>query len=195
MREIRLDDELYTVVGVMPREFENVPSPSAQLWAPLRYDKSLPPEGREWGHHLSLIGRLRAGVTIDETRGELDAISRAPVPEFTRPAHASLSQGLMIRSLQDDVTAGVKPALLAVLGAVCFLLLIACVNVTNLLLSSAGGALGLLAAQGGVGALVTLSPAGLPRPANCRSAATTTSTARCSRATRRARPTTCSATP
>ncbi|HYO62493.1 MAG TPA: ABC transporter permease [Pyrinomonadaceae bacterium] len=198
-REIRLDDELYTVVGVMPREFENVASPSAQLWAPLRYDKSLPPESREWGHHLSMIGRLRAGVTIDEARGELDAIARAPVPEFTRPVHASLGKGLMIRSLQDDVTAGVKPALLAVLGAVSFLLLIACVNVTNLLLargaqrrgefamraalgatrarlvrqmlaeslllSFAGGALGLLAAQVGVDVLVTLTPAGLPRAA------------------------------
>ncbi len=198
-REIRLDDDLYTVVGVMPREFENVPAPSAQLWAPLQYDKSLPPEGREWGHHLGLIARLRAGVRLNQARRELDAISRTPAPGFSRPAHASLDEGLMIRSLQDDVTAGVKPALLAVLGAVGLLLLMACVNVTNLLLargaqrrgefamraalgatrarlmrqmlteslllSSAGGALGLLAAQVGVGALGALSPAGLPRAA------------------------------
>ena len=198
-REIRLDDSLYTVVGVMPKEFENVPAPSAQLWAPLQYDTSLPPEGHEWGHHLGMIARLRAGVRLDQARRELDAISRAPVPGFSRPAHAALDQGLMIRSLQDDVTAGVKPTLLAVLGAVSLLLLIACVNVTNLLLargaqrrrefamrvalgatrarlvrqmlaeslllSSVGGALGLLAAKLGVDALVALSPAGLPRAA------------------------------
>jgi putative ABC transport system permease protein len=198
-REIRLDDSLYTVVGVMPKEFENVPAPTAQVWTPLQYDKSLPPEGREWGHHLGMIARLRAGVRLDQARRELDAISRAPVSGFSRPAHASLDEGLMIRSLQDDVTVGVKPALLAVLGAVALLLLIACVNVTNLvlsrgaqrrgefamraalgatrtrlvrqmlaeslLLSFAGGALGLLAAHFGVGALVALSPAGLPRAA------------------------------
>lgn len=196
-REIRLDDSLYTVVGVMPKEFENVPAPSAQLWAPLQYDKSPPPEGREWGHHLGVIARLSAGAGLNQAGRELDAIARAPVLGFSRPAHALLDQGLAIRSLQDDVTAGVRPTLLAVLGAVSLLLLIACVNVTNLLLargaqrrgefamraalgatrarlvrqvlaeslllSSLGGALGLLAAKLGVGALVALSPAELPR--------------------------------
>jgi putative ABC transport system permease protein len=151
-REIRLDDDLYTVVGVMPREFENVPAPSAEVWAPLQYDKSLPPEGREWGHHLSMIGRLRAGVTIDEARRELDAIAHTSAPEFSRPAHASLGEGLAIRSLQEDVTAGVRPALLAVLGAAGLLLLIACVNVTNLLLARGARRRGEFAMRAALGA-------------------------------------------
>ncbi|HET9983747.1 MAG TPA: ABC transporter permease [Longimicrobiales bacterium] len=134
-RQVRLDDESFTVVGVMPRAFENVPSAEAQLWAPLQYDASLPFDGREWGHHLRMVGRLRPGVGRDEARRELDRIARFPVPERPRPTWASLQQGLVVNALQDDVTESVRPALLAVLGAVLLVLLIACVNVTNLLLA------------------------------------------------------------
>ena len=66
-REIVLDDAKYTVVGVMPARFDNVLAPSASVWAPLQYDPSLPAQGREWGHHLQTIGRLRAGVGIERT--------------------------------------------------------------------------------------------------------------------------------
>ncbi len=47
--QVRLDDDLYTVAGVMPASFENVLAPAAELWAPLQYDSSLPFDGREWG--------------------------------------------------------------------------------------------------------------------------------------------------
>jgi predicted permease len=196
-RQVSLDARLYTVIGVMPSAFENLLAPSAEVWAPLQYDPLLPPEGREWGHHLRMVGRLRARVGIDQARQEVNAIARSPVPEFSRPRHASLNQGLILNSLQADVTSGIKPALLAVLGAVLLVLAIACVNVTNLLLArgaqrrgefavraalgaprtriirqllteslllaALGGALGMLAAEFGVEALVALSPPGLPR--------------------------------
>jgi putative ABC transport system permease protein len=134
-RPITLNDTSYTVVGVMPRSFENVLSPSAEIWAPLQYDASLPPDGREWGHHLRMVGRLRPGVTPDQAKRELDAIARTPVPEFSRPRWASVSRGFTVDSLQDDVTRAVKPALVAVVGAVILVLAIACVNVTNLVLA------------------------------------------------------------
>src|SRR5262249_52045186 len=66
---------------------------------------------------------------------ELSSIARSPVPAFVRPRHAAMEAGLSVVSLQDDVTRAVKPALLAVLGAVLLVLVIACVNVTNLLLA------------------------------------------------------------
>jgi putative ABC transport system permease protein len=134
-RPITLNETSYSVVGVMPAGFENVPAAAAELWTPLQYDPSLPPDGREWGHHLIMVGRLRPGMPIDQARHELDAIARSRVPEFARPAWAALDQSLRLRSLQDDATASVRPALLAVLGAVLLLLAIACVNVTNLLLA------------------------------------------------------------
>jgi putative ABC transport system permease protein len=196
-RQITLDENLYLVIGVMPRAFENVLAPSAELWSPLQYDASLPPQGQEWGHHLRIAARLRPGAGTEQARRELDTIAHTPAPEFSRPPSASLKQGFIVNSLQDDVTRGVRPALLAVLGAVLLLLTIACVNVMNLLLArgaqrrgefamraalgagrmrmirqllteglvlaSLGGALGMVVAENGVGVLVALSPAELPR--------------------------------
>jgi putative ABC transport system permease protein len=149
---VTLDDNSYTVIGVMPRAFENVLEPSAALWAPLQYGESFAPTSREWGHHLRLLGRLRPGVEREQAAGELAAIARTPVPEFPRVPWASLDQGLTVSSLQDDVTYGVKPALLAVFGAVILLLTTACVNVTNLLLARGAQRRGEFAVRAALGA-------------------------------------------
>jgi putative ABC transport system permease protein len=136
-RQVRLDDESYTVIGVMPDTFDNALAPSAVVWSSLQYDTGniASIDSREWGHHLRMVGRLRAGVSPGQARSDLDWIARAPVPEFPRPRWVSATHGLILDSLQDEVTRSVKPALLAVFGAVILVLLIACVNVTNLLLA------------------------------------------------------------
>jgi putative ABC transport system permease protein len=136
-RPILLDGNPTTVIGVMARDFENVLAPAAELWSPLQYDAGNIGDinGREWGHHLHMAGRLRRGVSPDQARRELDAIAIARVAEFPRPVWATLDRGLIVNSLQDEVTRGIKPALLAVLGAVMLLLVIASVNVVNLLLA------------------------------------------------------------
>ncbi len=199
-RPLKLDGDLYTVVGVMPRGFEDELSPAVELWTPDPYDASQ--SLREfnswaWGNHLRMVGRLRTGVTRAQAADELGGIARTPWVQFPRPRWASLSRGLIVDSLQEDMAHTVKPALLAVFGAVLIVLVIACVNVTNLLiargahragefavrgalgasrrrivrqlmtesllLSFVGGALGILAAWGGVRAIVALSPPQLPR--------------------------------
>jgi len=190
-RLVTLDDDSYTVIGVMPGAFENVLASSAEVWSPLQYDMS---QGRAWGHHLQMVGRLRPGIRRDEARAQLDVISHALVQEHPKDYGR---EGFIVSSLQDDVTGAVKPALLAILGAVMLLLTMACVNVINLLLArgaqrrsefamraalgagrmrlirqllteslllaAIGGALGMVVAEIGVGALVALSPSGLPR--------------------------------
>jgi putative ABC transport system permease protein len=133
-RRVLLDGSGYTVVGVMPRAFENVLAPSAEVWMPLRYDPALPADGREWGHHLRMVGRLRSTASVEQVTQELNAIAREPVGEFARVPWADLRNGLTVVALQEDLTRTVKPVLLAILGAVMVLLAIACVNVTNLLL-------------------------------------------------------------
>jgi putative ABC transport system permease protein len=132
--DITLDDDLFTVIGVLPATFENLPRPAAEIWAPLQYDASLPAQGREWGRHLRMIGRLRAGMDIKVVEQELGAIAGAEVPEYRRQPWARMGRGLLVRALQDDVTESVRPALLAVLGAVLLVLALACVNVSSLLL-------------------------------------------------------------
>src|SRR5207247_767806 len=88
--QIHLNDSLYTVVGVMPRGFENVLSPAADIWSLLQYDESLPPQGKEWGHHLRMVGRIKDGIPVDQARRELDTIARTNVPEFTRAQWSSM---------------------------------------------------------------------------------------------------------
>src|SRR2546422_1214140 len=192
-RQITLDDNSYSVIGVMPSGFENVLAPSAELWSPLQYDMS---QGRAWGHHLRTVGRLRPGVSVDRATRELNVLGHAVLQE-QHPVTYGRDVELTAASLQDEVTRGVKPALVAILGAVTLVLVIACVNVTNLLLArggqrrgefamraalgagrarlirqllteslllaALGGGLGMVVADVGVRALVALSPLGLPR--------------------------------
>ena len=134
-RQVLFEDVPVTVIGVMPATFENVLSPSADVWFPLLYDTTLPANGREWGHHLHMIGRLRAGIGEEQARQELEAIARTRDTAFTRPPWAALPNGFVTTRLQDDLVREVRPALLAILGAVALLLTIACVNVTNLVLA------------------------------------------------------------
>lgn len=136
-RQVTLDDNLYTVIGVMPGSFENALAPAAELWAPLQYDPSLPADGREWGHHLRMVGRLRPGVSREQARSELDVIIRALGQMYAKGYDSSggVPNGFLVNSLQSDLSRGVKPALLAILGAVLLLLVIASVNVTNLFLA------------------------------------------------------------
>lgn len=136
-RQVKLDGDLYTVIGVMPPTFDNILAPSAEIWSPLQYDSShiTDYDSQEWGHHLHMIGRLQSGASLEQARRELDVIARSPVAEFPRPRWAALHNGFIVDSLQHEMTRGIKPALLAVLGAVFLLLTIACVNVANLLLA------------------------------------------------------------
>jgi putative ABC transport system permease protein len=136
-RAVRLDDDLYTIIGVMPRNFEDVLDAGADVYTPLAYDPAQLTDvtSGAWGHHMRVAGRLRARVTLDDTRRDLARIAANPQPQYPRPRWASMQGGLIVDSLQADMVRSVKPALLAVLGAVALLLIIACVNVTSLLLT------------------------------------------------------------
>jgi putative ABC transport system permease protein len=153
--QVKLDGDIFTVIGVMPHTFENVLSPSADLWTPLQYDTSQIAtnfNSGEWGNHLKMAGRLRPGISRDQGARELNQIARYPLPEFPRPRWASLTHGLISDSLQDDIAQGVKPALLAVFGAVILVLAIACVNVVNLLLARSAQKWGEFAVRAALGA-------------------------------------------
>ena len=151
---VRLNDTSYTVIGIMPSTFENVLSSSAEAWSPLQYNpgniSSI--DSREWGHHLRLVGRLRAGVSREQAKSDLAWIAKTPVTEFPRPRWAALDHGFILDRLQDDLTRAVRPALLAVFAAVILVLLIAAVNVINLVLARGAQRQGEMAMRAALGA-------------------------------------------
>src|SRR5579859_1935587 len=153
-RGVQLNGTTYTVIGVMPSSFENVLASSAEAWSPLQYNPGniSSTDTREWGHHLRMVGRLRPGISQKQANSDLAWIAKTPVPEFPRVRWASLDHGLIAERLQDDLTRGIKPALLAVFGAVILVLLIACVNVTNLVLARGAQRQGEIAMRAALGA-------------------------------------------
>jgi predicted permease len=126
-QKIVLDGEPYTILGVMPPKFK---FPSwAQLWTPLAWTSEK--RAIRGNHNYLVIGRLKPGVDIRAAQAELSAIStrlEQLYPEDDK------GWGATILPLREQLVGNVRPALLVLLGAVAFVLLIACANVANLVL-------------------------------------------------------------
>lgn len=138
-RTIRISDVAFEIVGVLPRGFESVFSPPtykpAEIWSPLRYDASLPYACRTC-RHLRAFGRLQDGVSIPAARAELDSIERNLWTEHPADYNGA---GTNVVPLSQKISESVRPTLWALLGAVGFVLLIACANVASLLLAKSAG--------------------------------------------------------
>ncbi|MCC6319414.1 MAG: ABC transporter permease [Gemmatimonadaceae bacterium] len=147
-RQLRLDDRPFTIVGVMPPGFEDVLAPGATAWAPLQYAIT---EGRAWGHHLRTVARLRPDVSFAQATQELDAIGTAVLREM-KPETYGREVRFAALPLQEAITEGVRPVLLAMLVAMSLVLVIACVNVTNLVVARDAGRQGEFALRAALGA-------------------------------------------
>jgi len=133
---INLDKRTFTVVGIMPAAFRfPAVSQSEQVWIPLVQDPLFSSwMDRRGGHWLQVTGRLKPGVSMTQVQAELDAISARLGKEF--PAEND-GWGIRMVPLQQMIVGKVKSALLVLLGAVGLVLLIACANIANLLLTRA----------------------------------------------------------
>lgn len=129
---IHFADQPYTVIGVMPGTFAfPAGDPATQYWTGLHWDAK---ERAVRGNHNYLaIGRLKPGATLQKAQSELSAISARLEKEY--PADDA-GWGAKIISLREQLVGDARPALLVLLGAVGFVLLIACANVANLVLAT-----------------------------------------------------------
>lgn len=122
-KSILLDGRSHIVVGVMPPDF-HFPY-DAEVWFPASFDRH---DGRS--HDLNVLARLKPGVTLEAAEAEVDAVAAALEREYPR---TNTNVGLVVEPAREDFIEDQDQIVLALLGAVGFLLLIACVNVTSIL--------------------------------------------------------------
>ena len=135
-RAITLNGASYRVIGVMPQEFRFPPfwALKAELWVPLVF----PPQRMHdhEGRSLRVFARLQDGVSLEQAAAEMSTIARRIEQAYPE---SNTDRGARVLPLNEVVLGQVRPALVVLLGAVAFLLLIACANVANLLLGRASG--------------------------------------------------------
>jgi putative ABC transport system permease protein len=132
-RTITLDDISREVVGVMPPDF-HFPSVTAQLWVPIEFNTA--DSKALWGPFLYvMIGRMRPGADLAHARAEFKAVLPQVVKTYPWPMGNAYGTWANVVSLGEHSVADVRTTLLLLLGAVFLVLMIACANVANLLLS------------------------------------------------------------
>ena len=127
-RTIALDDQKYTIVGVLPAAYQL--NRTVDLWLPLRdYPDIL---SSHVHHGLVAIGRLKPGVTLNQAQAEIDALNRQETIAYP---DSHKSWGTLVRAMEDPSATKLRTTLLVLFGAVGLVLLIACANIANLLLA------------------------------------------------------------
>jgi putative ABC transport system permease protein len=201
-RKILLSGDAFTVIGVMPAGFdprsdsELNPGVQADVWVPL----ALVAKTAGSGENIAVVARLGTGVTREQLLSQMDIVTNDFRMRYPEVVGKELV--MSFRPYQAMIGLGMRPFLLVLLGAIGFVLLIACANVANLLLARgssrgreiavrvavgasrgrlfrqlltesmlialAGGALGLLVADAGLGSLLAMAPSNLPRVSDIR---------------------------
>lgn len=134
-RDVRIDGQPYTVVGIMPRDFVFI-NPRVLLWRPLAFTAEQKADDRRHSNSWQNIARLKPGATVEPAQAQINALNAANLDRFRQYRDLLINAGFWTRvtRLQDSVVREVKPTLYLMWGGALFVLLIGCVNVANLVL-------------------------------------------------------------
>jgi putative ABC transport system permease protein len=136
-KPLTLNDQSYTVVGVTQKDFRSpdpyqVAQEENALYVPIAFDSN--EASNRGGHYLIVYARAKPGVSVNQAQAEMDTIAARLQQQYPE---TNMSIGATVVSLREQLVGDIRPALLILLGAVGFVLLIACANVANLLLARA----------------------------------------------------------
>jgi hypothetical protein len=134
-KDIRLDGQPYTVVGVMPKGFYFL-NPNVMLWTALAFTAEQKSDAHRHNNNYQNIGRLKPDATVQQAQQQIDALNKANLDRFPQYKELLINARFhtTVERLQDNVVADVKATLFLMWGGALFVLLIGCVNVANLVL-------------------------------------------------------------
>ncbi|HKS41431.1 MAG TPA: ABC transporter permease [Blastocatellia bacterium] len=127
-KTVKLNDQSYTVIGVMPADFI-FPNSRTEVWVPLTLSQE--ELNNRGGHSLNVAARLKQGVTLEQAQENMNTIASNLEQQY----QVNTGHGVNVFQLYEEVVANARPALFVLLGAVALVLLIACANIANLLLA------------------------------------------------------------
>ena len=135
-KNIMLDGVSHTVIGVMPADFE-FPDAETQIWKPMAFSADDLNENSRGSHYLDLIARTRQGVDLQRAKADVASIAAQMQKEHPDHYEEGSGWGASVVTLHEETIGDYRLALLVLFGVVGFVLLIACVNVANLMLARA----------------------------------------------------------
>jgi putative ABC transport system permease protein len=141
-RRVRIDEDPYTVIGVMPPEFRhpgNTVAGDVDIWSACGFsaDPFPSPPTRSRRLFPGVLGRLKAGITLEQAQRRLDALAMSLQQTYPNDYPREVGWSLRLERAQTSLTGNVRPTLVILLAAVSFVLLIVCMNVASLLIARA----------------------------------------------------------